>query len=177
MRFQHGADGQKLRFGVRRQHPDETHRRHLTPRLSGRPEACPVRRERILSSCARGAPPHAHHGPLQAVVRGTAVTAKRSHPVHLALPHRAPARSSSAKRRALTEAAETDPTASVAARHRCTSRQDGHRVNSRKRMALPKRHGNEGSSRSSEVEAPASGFPRTVPLTNRTLSGMRQHVG
>ena len=32
-------------------------------------------------------------------------------------------------------------------------------------MALPTRRGNEGSSRSSEVEAPASGFPRTVPLT------------
>src|SRR5204862_1825768 len=53
--------------------------RPLTPRLSGRPEACPVRRERILSSCARGAPPQVHHGPLEAVVRGTAVTAKRSH--------------------------------------------------------------------------------------------------
>jgi hypothetical protein len=32
-------------------------------------------------------------------------------------------------------------------------------------MALPTRRGNEGSSRSSEVEAPASGVPRTVPLT------------
>jgi hypothetical protein len=85
-----------------------------------------VRRERILSSCARGAPPQAHHGPLQAVVRGTAVTANRSHPVHLALPHRATARSSAAKRRTLTEAAEADPTASVAARHRSAFRQDGH---------------------------------------------------
>src|SRR5205807_6136366 len=37
-------------------------------------------------------------------------------------------------------------------------------------MALPTRRGNEGSSRSSEVEAPASGFPRTVPLTVK-LSG------
>src|SRR2546421_214560 len=90
----------------------------LTPRLSGRPEACPVRRERILSYCARGAPPQTHHGPLQAVVRGTAVTAKRSRPSHLALPHRAHARSSSAQRRALTEAAEADPSAFPAARHR-----------------------------------------------------------
>jgi hypothetical protein len=32
-------------------------------------------------------------------------------------------------------------------------------------MALPTRRGNEGSSRSSEVQAPASEFPRTVPLT------------
>src|SRR2546425_428982 len=32
-------------------------------------------------------------------------------------------------------------------------------------MALPTRRDNEGSSRPSEVEAPVSGFPRTVPLT------------
>lgn len=37
-------------------------------------------------------------------------------------------------------------------------------------MALPTRRGNEGSSRSSEVQAPASEFPRTVPLTV-SLSG------
>jgi len=65
----------------------------LTPRLSGRPEARPVRRERILSSCARGAPPQAHHGPLQAVVRGTAAVPRRR-PGHLALTHRAHARNS-----------------------------------------------------------------------------------
>src|SRR2546427_495543 len=37
-------------------------------------------------------------------------------------------------------------------------------------MALPTRRDNEGSSRPSEVEAPVSGFPRTVPLTVK-LSG------
>ena len=41
-------------------------------------------------------------------------------------------------------------------------------------MALPTRRGNEGSSRSSEVEAPASGFPRTVPLTVK-LRGRPMH--
>src|SRR4029077_19195471 len=44
---------------------------HLTPRLSGRAQARPGRRERTLFSRARGAFPQAHHGPLQAVVRGT----------------------------------------------------------------------------------------------------------
>src|SRR5207237_10664061 len=94
----------------------------LTPHVDGRPEPGPEGRERIPSSCARVPPPQTHHGPLQAVVRGTAVTAKRSHPSHLALPHRAHARSSSAQRRALTEAAEADPSAFPAARQRSAFR-------------------------------------------------------
>src|SRR6059058_5236045 len=43
------------------------------------------------------------------IVRGTATTAKRSYPVHLALPHCAPARSSDVERSAATnEAAEAE---------------------------------------------------------------------
>ena len=89
----------------------------LTPRLSGRPETPDWSRGCRLSSRTRGDTTELH-GPLQAVVRGTAVTAKRSHPSHLALPHRAHARSSDVERRALTEAAAADATRSAAARHR-----------------------------------------------------------
>jgi hypothetical protein len=98
----------------------------LTPRLSGRTEAQQARFA-VITLHAHRAPFYLNlHGPLQAVVRGTAVTAKRSHPTLLALPHRAHARNSATKRRALTEAAEADPTASVAARHRCDSRHGWH---------------------------------------------------
>jgi hypothetical protein len=37
----------------------------LTVKLRGRPGAHPARRERTISSSARGAPPQAAHGPLQ----------------------------------------------------------------------------------------------------------------
>jgi hypothetical protein len=80
----------------------------LTPRLSGRVAACPARRERTISSSARAAPPQAPHGPLQAVVRGTAAVPQR-HQAHLALTHRAHARNSDLKRsQALNEATSAD---------------------------------------------------------------------
>src|SRR5207245_2821114 len=44
---------------------------HLTMSLSGRPPRPELRRERTLSSSARGAQPQARHGPLQAMVRRT----------------------------------------------------------------------------------------------------------
>jgi hypothetical protein len=47
----------------------------LTMSLSGRPPRPDKRRERILSSCARGAQPQTHHGPLQARVRSHPTTA------------------------------------------------------------------------------------------------------
>ena len=37
--------------------------------LSGRPQAHPARSERKIAKRARGAPPGARHGPLQAMVR------------------------------------------------------------------------------------------------------------
>src|SRR5204862_6009366 len=47
--------------------------------------------------------------PPRTIVRGTATTAKQRHPVHLALPHRASARSSDVERSAAThEAAEAE---------------------------------------------------------------------
>src|SRR5260370_779480 len=82
--------------------------RFLTPRLSGRPETPDWSRGCRLSSRTRGDTTELH-GPLQAVVRGTCVAVHRRHPVPLAQSHRAHARSSGAKRRALTGAAEADP--------------------------------------------------------------------
>jgi hypothetical protein len=46
-----------------------TSRLHLTMRLSGRPQACPARRERNIAKRARGAQRPTHHGPLQPMVR------------------------------------------------------------------------------------------------------------
>src|SRR5437660_2848501 len=43
----------------------------LTVKLRGRTEAPDQRRGRILSCSARGAKPHAHHGPLQRLLAGS----------------------------------------------------------------------------------------------------------
>jgi hypothetical protein len=70
--------------------------------------ACPARRERTISSSARGAPPQAPHGPLQAVVRGTAALPRRPQAL-LALTHRAHARNSGVEQsQALIEATSAD---------------------------------------------------------------------
>src|ERR1700730_4025975 len=50
--------------------------RVLTVSLSGRTQGRPARRERRISQGARGAPPQACHGPLQALVRRLAVSIK-----------------------------------------------------------------------------------------------------
>jgi hypothetical protein len=87
----------------------------LTPRLSGRPEAPDWSRGCRLSSRTRGDTTELH-GPLQAVVRGTAAVLPRR-PGHLALTHRAHARNSHLERsQAFNEAtsAECSPSRSGA---------------------------------------------------------------
>ena len=122
--------------------------------------------------------------PAPMIVRGTATAVKQSRPVHLALPHSGPARSSDVERSAATnevaEAECSDPRsgatpASAAATGAVIPRRFIRQCNSGAEIVAPTAAETKGSSlhNREERDGVKFGTPRTVPLTVK-LSGRTQ---